>query len=120
MMTLLDFPSGAKPVGNRISSVVPTQALMVMNSPFVIEQAEHMAARLLHRTTLDEAARVRLAYKWALCREPTPDDLASCLEFLEAYDKTFEADTEPRERMSKAWTGLCQSLFLSNEFVYIE
>ena len=120
MLALLDFPDGAQPVGNRTRAIVPTQALLLMNSPFVIQQAEHMAARLLHRAALDEVARVRLAYQWTLCRQPTSEDLESSLAFLEAYDETFDVDAERRERRLKAWTGLCQSLFWSNEFIYIE
>ena len=125
MMSLFDFPVGAKPNTNRINTIVPTQALFVMNSPFVVEQAEHLATRLLGDTTCDDdAARVTSAYQWTLGRSPTTDDLQHTLAFLLDYVETIEveveAESDPDQRRLKAWTALCQTLYFSNEFMYLE
>ena len=40
-----DFPSPDISAPERIETIVPPQALYLMNSPFVVEQAKHLAAR---------------------------------------------------------------------------
>jgi hypothetical protein len=91
-------------------STVATQALFLMNNPFVLEQSRHAAARLLAESNLDDAGRIRLAYQRALARQPTEGEQAVSGQFLAAVS---EADRE------KAWTQLMQSLFASIDFRYL-
>src|SRR5262249_51289404 len=47
----------------RASTTVAPQALYVINSPFVLEQAKRWAERLLAAEKADDAARLSLAYR---------------------------------------------------------
>ena len=46
LMTMFDAPEPTQSIGERGSTTVPTQALTMMNSPFVRQQAEKLAARV--------------------------------------------------------------------------
>ena len=64
----------------RKPSVIPQQALALMNSE--LTQARARAAAEQTAAEQDPAALVRQAYIRFLTREPSPDELAACLEFL--------------------------------------
>ncbi len=86
-----------------------TQALYLLNSPFVQEQAQKMAERLLGDRGLDDAGRVALAHQLALSRLPTKAEVQRSMAFVGQY---------PAEQSSAAWAALCQALFASAEFRY--
>ena len=49
LLAIFDFPDPNLSVGRRNTSTLSTQALYLMNNPFVIEQAQHTAERLLEK-----------------------------------------------------------------------
>ncbi|MBC8243549.1 MAG: DUF1553 domain-containing protein [Verrucomicrobia bacterium] len=86
--------------GRRTETTLPTQALFMMNSPFVIAQAKRAGERIAGMAASD-AVRVRLAYRLALGRDPRPDEAALAVEFA---------------GQAGAWPALAQSLFASIDF----
>src|SRR5262249_32977106 len=68
---LLDAPDPTPSTAQRDTSTVPQQALFLMNNPFVREQAEGFARRLLAGTK-DMRQRVDLAYRLAWSRPDGP------------------------------------------------
>src|SRR5207244_8973334 len=65
----------------RHETTVPQQALFMMNSPFVVEQARHLAARPEFAALKNPARRVRYAYRLLFGRLPSADELALGLRF---------------------------------------
>ena len=64
LMTTFDMCDTTQSCGQRDSTTVPTQALLMLNGPFVIEQSERIAARLLADDRLTtNAARVDALYR---------------------------------------------------------
>jgi len=92
-------------VGKRPSTNLPTQALFLMNSPFIREQAGFAARRLL-----DEGAGIDDAYELFLCRPPTAAERTATEAFLAGFS--------PGER-EEGWTQLCQSLFACLDFRFL-
>ena len=70
MFDTFDHPDMNVDAGARNVSTVPTQALTLLNNPFVLAQAERLADRV-QRDASDPAAQVDLAYRIALARPPT-------------------------------------------------
>ncbi|MBI1914981.1 MAG: PSD1 domain-containing protein [Planctomycetes bacterium] len=110
----------------RTETTVPSQALFLLNHPFVREASLHFARSLLV-VPGDEAARVRVAHARAFARPPSPDDVADALAFLKEY--TGRARRGSRDSGSgrsgadarlAAWQSYCQMLFCSNEFAYLD
>src|SRR5205807_3431454 len=60
-LSLFDFADSSLVSGERSTTTVPSQSLFLMNSPFVIRQAEAAASRLRDDAP-DDQVRVRLAY----------------------------------------------------------
>jgi len=104
LLSLLDFPNPTTPVGRRNSSTVATQALLMLNSPFLIDKSAQVAAQLRsHADPLQEL------YLRLFARSVTRDERREAREFLE------ETGSEEDE----AWTLLCHTLLISNEFFYL-
>ncbi|MBM3980773.1 MAG: DUF1553 domain-containing protein [Planctomycetes bacterium] len=106
MLEVFDAADPSTVTGRRNSGTVAPQALYMMNSPFVLEQSKHAAARLLAEKHADDAARLTRAYRLALGRAPTDGERAVAARFLK--DKA-EKD---------AWAALFHALFASAEFRY--
>ena len=70
MFDTFDHPDMNVTAGARNVSTVPTQALTLLNNPFVLSQAARLADRISRETT-DPHAQVGLAYQIALGRPAT-------------------------------------------------
>ncbi len=115
-----DFPDPTMPTGNRSATVVAPQALLLMNSDLLMDSADQLAAELLGVSASDES-RVELAYTTVLGRPPTPPETQRVLAFIGDVTSTALTDSEtidPRA-VRHAWGLFCQSLFASNEFMYL-
>ncbi|MBC8353801.1 MAG: DUF1553 domain-containing protein [Planctomycetes bacterium] len=109
MLQVFDFGDPNSITARREVTTVAPQALFLMNSPFVIEQARYFAERLLHRADLDSRGRIQLAYRLALLRGPSNTELDRAEQFI--------ADADNKDA---AWQMLCQSLFCLNEFAHVD
>lgn len=78
-----DFASPDTTSPQRFTTTVPQQALFLMNSPFVVQQARNLMERpeLESKATVEQ--RVRHLYQMALQRDPTRDELRLALGFLQ-------------------------------------
>ncbi len=106
---LFDFPDPELVTGRRAQTTVPTQALHLMNSPFIAEHARKTAALLLPSATSTETL-VRAACERILNRAPTPDEIREAAAFLKSF---------PANDKSESAAALCQTLFGSAEFLYL-
>lgn len=71
--------------GKRETTVVPAQALFILNSPFVREEALRLANVLLADTSRTDASRIAAAYERVLSRTPTPREIARAAAFVREY-----------------------------------
>jgi hypothetical protein len=111
-LAAFDLPEFTGVTGRRDVSTVPTQALHLLNSPVVVEQARHLAA-LLAALGEDPTVRLQAAWMRAYGRRPDEVELHEARSFLQAA--TAELKSEER-----AWRSLCQALLISNEFRYFD
>ena len=92
MMANFDAPARDECAAARNASNTPQQALTLLNDPIFVEAARVFAARLLADPSAgDDAARIRLAYRLALNREPRDAELASLAGFLATQRDAFKA-----------------------------
>jgi hypothetical protein len=71
--------------GKRDTTVVPAQALFMLNSPFVREEAVRLANTLLVDTHRTDATRIASAYERVLSRDPSPREIARAAAFVREY-----------------------------------
>ena len=117
MMLAFDMPTPATTVGRRNVSNVPAQALILLNDPFVDEQALAWARRSLKSDQSPEERITRL-YEAALSRPPDGPELAAALEFLHAQADELHrpAAWQSDERV---WADLAHALWNSKEFLFV-
>ena len=75
MFDTFDHPDMNVTAGARNVSTVPTQALTLLNNPFVLSEAAFFAARIRQQAS-EPAAQVDLAYRIALARPATKEEIA--------------------------------------------
>jgi hypothetical protein len=121
-LQVFDQPEPLQPVGSRGVATVPTQALAMMNSPFVRVAAEGLAKRV--RTGLALAAdaaagdaAIDSCFRIALSRQPTTMERAQFTAVLAAREAAAGTDAARRQA---ALADVCQLLFCTNEFVYVD
>jgi hypothetical protein len=108
-LVVFDAPDGTVGVGDRPSTTIAPQALHLMNNPQVRGAAHGFARRVLGDGKIGDADVVKRAYLIALCREPTPTELADGIAFIK---------DQPDRQTAQA--DFCQVLFCLNEFLYAE
>lgn len=106
LLNLFNFPDTNQITGARQATTVPTQALYLMNAPFVQEQAAALAKRVLASES-EDAARVRTLVRRVFGREPRAGEAGQYLDFVKSNGGS-----------ETGWTRLCHSLLISNEFLY--
>ncbi len=104
-------------VGQRDVTTVATQALYMMNSPFVHERAAEMAQRAVASSSTDQA-RIDYAFRLAFGRGADAKEHQVSLAFLSEYENSLDASKPSPNRRQEAWTKLCHSLLASGEFRY--
>jgi hypothetical protein len=120
MLNLFDLADSELVTGQRDVTTVAPQALYMMNSPVVLQQAEATAKRLLDDSRLaDDSARVDYAFRLLLGRPPDQQQRADALAFLQSYEATLAANMKPDQRRTETWSTLCQTLMASAEFRYV-
>ncbi len=81
VMRAFDFANPDQHAPKRHETTVPQQALYLMNSPFAMEQAEHLAGRTVTAGP-DTAERVRQLCRFVNARDPHDDELAVAAAFI--------------------------------------
>jgi hypothetical protein len=119
-LALFDGPDANTTTGRRATSTVPLQALYLMNDPFVREQAEGFARRLISCAG-DCRQRVDLAYRCAFGRPARPDEQEKGVSYCEDYARHLaEAGVKGEQQELESWTSYARVLYCSNEFVYLD
>jgi hypothetical protein len=98
-----DCPSGNQVMPRRSRSNTPLQALNLFNSPFVLQQAELFAARLLQEAGETPPAQVRRAFVLFASRAPDAEELELSVELIR----------------QQGLAAFCRALFNTSEFLFL-
>jgi hypothetical protein len=118
VMTLFDAPEPTQSIGERSVTTVPTQALALMNSPLVRQQAQKLSARIKASGDGSLPAVVQQGYQLTFARLPTEEEQTMMLAFIE--QQRAAAGGESPEATDRALVEFCHVLLCLNEFVYID
>jgi hypothetical protein len=106
-----DTPSPFSTVGRRTVSNVPAQSLILLNDPFVHQQAQVWAKSVLAQSGSKRERIIRM-YESAFTRPPTETELAACVDYL-------DHQTAAQARDETAWADLAHVLFNVKEFIFV-
>ena len=103
LMESLDCPDASLLTPKRSSTLTAIQALAMLNDPFLVRQAEHLAERV-RAVRKDLATQVEQAYLFALGRKPSTDESQTLVGYGEQHG--FE--------------NVCRLILNSNEFMFVD
>ena len=114
ILSTFDFPHPNDITGARPNTTVATQALFLLNSPFVKQQAAKLSERLAKDEPSDESARVHRLYLLTLSQPPNPAATETAIAFLD------QCTADLNGNRSAAWVQLCHAVLGSNGFLFRE
>ncbi|MCI0458654.1 MAG: PSD1 and planctomycete cytochrome C domain-containing protein [Gemmataceae bacterium] len=123
VLETFDAPAMSPNCEVRNFSTATPQALLMMNSPLVLELARHFAERVRRKAGDDAQAQVVGAWRLAFGCEPSGKEINEAVAFLAAQAETFrqqrQAPGQPEPRM-QALANFCQALLSANRFLYVD
>jgi len=108
LLTTFDGADAQTACTKRNRSNTPLQALHLANDPVFVELATELGRRVEKDGGADDAARVRFAYRACFGRDPTTQEAARVLAYLEAQRRTNAAT---------AWPATARVLMNLDEFI---
>ena len=99
---VFDCPDGGQTIPNRSRSTTALQALSLLNSKFMQEQASFLAMRL-QAESADLPGQIRLAFMWAFGREPDTEEMEEVIQFVD----------------KQGLEAFCRVLMNTNEFLFL-
>jgi hypothetical protein len=125
MMTAFDLCDATLSCGQRDVTIVPTQALALLNNRFVHDRGQHLAAAIIEKEK-NETAQIQQAWLQILKRLPTGQEHEMAVRHVSTQRRTFsslESELKQPRRLAPetlALASLCHVLLNSNEFIYID
>ena len=98
-----DCPDAGQIAPQRNRSNTPLQALNLLNSAFLLQQAEFWAQRLAAEAGEDPAAQARLAFRLAFSREPLAEEQESAVQLIREHGRLV----------------FCRAMVNANEFLFV-
>ena len=110
-----NLPDLKLPTGRRDVTNVPSQALILLNDPFVSLMARQWAGKLMKQNDASPQERIRGMFLRALGREPGEAELQRWLAALHDLTNATDHDVMKDEN---AWERLAHAFFNTKEFIY--
>jgi hypothetical protein len=118
-LDLFDYAEPSLVTGKRDVTTVPSQALYLMNNPYVTRAADNMARRLFEEASSDPE-RIKLAFQLAFGRTPTDTEAAKVKHFFDqTQNLPVSRNSRSQNRSGSTWSSFCQALLCSAEFRYL-
>jgi len=119
MMLAFDTPTPFNTLGRRNRSNVPAQALILMNDPFVFDQAQKWAQRLI-ADGQEPNDRIKTIYLEAFGRAPTSPELEEAQTFLADYASELKLEEKAIQSNIELWRDFCHVMFNVKQFIFID
>jgi hypothetical protein len=103
-LEVFDRPRPTLPVGRRYVSNQPSQALAMMNDPFVLGEAARLGSLIQGMPVTNNGARVSELYRRTLGRDSSPAETQRALDFVSN---------------GASWPELVHAVFCMKEFLYV-
>lgn len=113
-MLTFDTPVPFSTMGRRNVSNVPAQSLILMNDPFVVEQARKWAERVVQSGSLAESNVIAM-YESAFARRPTEAETRIAMQFLGSTPVDSVQSGSSMER----WSHFAHALLNTKEFIFL-
>jgi hypothetical protein len=110
LLMQFDYPDANVHAEKRSVTTTATQKLFMLNSPFMLNQARALAARINAEKAESDQARIQQTYRLLFGREAEKDEVKLALDFL----------SKPAVPEMTRWEQYAQLLLASNEMLYVD
>ena len=114
-LEVFDFADSSAIIGQRETSNTANQALYMMNNPFVLQQSAAFAIELADYSSRP-VTQIERAFLLVYGRPPTSKELSATVKFARSY----AAEANVRSAKTNTLQAICQGLFASAEFRFID
>ncbi len=114
-----NFPGGKVTTGRRDVTNVPAQALALLNDPFVLQQAEVWAQRLVTRLDQTLPARIDAMFVTALNRPPRDVERTRFAQAIAQFAELHQVSSDQVLTSTAVWKDAAHALFNLREFISI-
>jgi hypothetical protein len=90
-----------------------------MNDPFIINQAEIMAKKLLNQNNLSFSQKIEWVYMHAFSRKPSTAEIKNATKFISLLKELKNTKTSDLDNSLEVWKEYCHSIFNLKEFIYL-
>lgn len=111
-----NLPDLKLPTGKRDVTNVPNQALILMNDPFVISQAEEWSKRLITDSSETVEQRLQQMFLTAYGRHPVASEVKRWIALIEELGGT--RDQSGLLQNPEVWRHVAHAMFNTKEFIY--
>jgi hypothetical protein len=118
-LALFDSADPNQSVARRQPTTTSTQALFLANSPFIHEQAEHFANRIV-TVSPDDRGKVVWAFEMSHGYVPEVNVVEKALAFVAEYRERLAGAASEKDPEIAAWSALARVLLTSNAFLFVE
>ena len=119
MLQSFDTPDALQGIGQRPTTTVAPQALLMLNNPHVHAYAQALARRI-HRDHQEPDDLIQSGFLTILARPADTQELEQIREFLSQQTVTYEESGYGSASGMHAIKDFCQLLIASDEFIYVE
>jgi hypothetical protein len=120
MLEVFDSPRLTTNCVQRRTSIVVSQALLLLNSQFMDVEAARFARRVAQEAGPDRALQLERAYRLALGRPPEANEKALGLRFLDEQTARYAKLEADKDNPQQALADLCLTLLNSAKFLYVD
>lgn len=110
---VFDLPNPDQSAAKRIRTTVPQQSLFMINSPFVMAQANHLIKAVV-KNNEPQADKIKQLYRTLFQREPTSLEMEVGSQYIMSAQQSHTPDN------LAPWARYAQLLLCTNEFEFID
>ena len=123
VLETFDIATVAPNCTKRPSSNVAPQALLLLNSPFMVLYAQSFADRVMREAGEELGAQLQHAWSIAYADKAPDQTITALREFSERQSKIFQEEDDKLDEAAarkKALAVVCQALMGANQFIYVD
>ena len=118
-LALFDAADPNQSVAMRQPTTTPTQALYLVNSPFIHEQSSQFAKRIA-AVSGDDRDKILWAFEMSHGRIPENEVVRDAVAFVANYREKISGKTSQSDQEIATWSALARVLLTSNAFLFVD
>ncbi|MBA61477.1 MAG: hypothetical protein CMJ76_03840 [Planctomycetaceae bacterium] len=121
VLQVFDQPLLIEACQQRDASASVSQSLWMLNSEFLGHQAQALARRIQKQAPDNLALQLEQLFQYTLGRPISDDERKTCTDVFQHHFEAFtKEDPKTKQAYQKALASVCQVVFSTNEFIYIQ